>query len=92
MKVTRSVSEGGRSTTLHRESSRLSARPRSRFGLVWIHVRCQVFKFHFWLADTPLTLFRGRISNSHRASFVRPKMKFEDLPPTRAITTTEAAL
>ncbi len=34
MKVTRSVSEGGRSTKLRLESSRLSVRPRLRVGLV----------------------------------------------------------
>jgi len=39
MKLTRSVSEGGRSTALSRELSLLSIRSRSRVGLVWFSIR-----------------------------------------------------
>ena len=43
--------------------------------------RGQVFKFHFWPCDLPLTHFSHRYSNRHRTPFATPKMKFEDLPP-----------
>ncbi len=39
MKLTRSLSEGGRSTALSRELSLLSIRPRSRVALVWFSIR-----------------------------------------------------
>ena len=45
--------------------------------------RGQVFKFHFWPDNPLLTQFRHRHCKSTRASFARPKMKFEDLTPDR---------
>ena len=44
-------------------------------------VRGQVFKFHFWPREPPLTPIPRCHSNRRRTSFVRPKMKFEDLTP-----------
>ena len=43
--------------------------------------RGQVFKFHFWPTDPPLTQFLHRHSNPYRTPFATPKMKFEDLTP-----------
>ena len=43
--------------------------------------RGQVFKFHFWPRNLPLTLIPHHRFNPHRTSFAWPKMKFEDLTP-----------
>jgi hypothetical protein len=43
----------------------------------------QVFKFHFWQDEGLSIWHRDSTRKSGSVLFVRPKMKFEDLPPAR---------